>query len=160
MAQRYGLLWITLDPPSFEYMLAAGVWVAYKRCFKFIGSQVELISDNHVLDFTPRQDTDFHQVAINGQISRQDQRATMRGTFSKSEGSRCDIHLSVTDKKITVAAEAPEALVLMHVCVLSIQKTAVTYHQIKDRVAVAIGVIRIASEDIEDLPPIVLTRGS
>ena len=47
----------------------------------------------------------------------------------------------------------------MHVRVVSVQKTTVTYHQIKDRVAVAIGVMRIASEDIKDLPPIVLTPG-
>ena len=86
-------------------MLGAGVGVAYNRRFKFIGSQVELISNNHMLDFAPRQTADFRQIDINGQIDRQDQRATMRGAFCQSKGSRCDIHLAVTDKKITVAAD-------------------------------------------------------
>lgn len=140
-------------------MLATGVWVTYERRVKLIGSQVELIRDNHVLDFAPRQDADFHQVTIDRHIGRQDQRATVRGALSKGKGGRCDIHFSITDEKITVTAEAPEALVLMNVSVVSIQETAMTYNQIKNRITVAIGVIWISSEDIEDVSSIVLTPG-
>ena len=140
-------------------MFAPCVWVRHKRRVKFIGPQVELISDNHALDFASRQNADFHQTVLDRHIGRQDQRATVRGPFGKSKRSRRNIHLAITDKKITVTAEAPETLVLMDVSVVGVQKAAMTYHQIKDRIAVAVRVVRVASEDIEDLPSIVFAPG-
>ena len=65
-----------------------------------------------------------------------------------------DIHLAVTYENVAVAAEAPEALVLVNVGVVGVQEAAVTQYEIENGITVAVWVRRIASEHVVNLTPV------
>src|SRR5580692_12515626 len=84
------------------------------------------------------------------------ERAPMRCAFGEYKGCRCHIHLAVTDQNVAIAAEAPEAFVLVNVGVIGIQKAAVAQDKIEHRVVVAVRLLRVASEYVVNLPPVML----
>ena len=59
------------------------------------------------------------------------------------ERSRRDIHLPVANHDVAVAAKAFYALVLVNVIVVGVQEIAVANHEVDDRIAVAVRLIRL-----------------
>src|SRR5882757_6877675 len=84
------------------------------------------------------------------------ERAAMRCAFGEGKGRGRHIHLTITDQDVTIAAEAPEAFVLVNVGVIGIQKAAVAQDKIEHRVVVAVRLLRVASEYVINLSPVML----
>lgn len=123
----------------------------------FVAAKVETVDDDNAVHLAADQRPELHKVAIYSMICRHDERAPVRCPFCERERSRCDIHLPVAHKNVTVAAEPPEALVLVRVSIVRVQEAPMAQNQIEHRVSVAVRIRGVAPEDIVDLPPVVLT---
>lgn len=75
--------------------------------------------------------------------------------FCKRIGGRSNIHFAVTDQDVAVAAEATEALVLVNISVIGIEKAAVADDKIEHGILVTVRLPGIASEDVVNLSAIV-----
>ena len=82
----------------------------------------------------------------------------MGNTGNKAERGRSNIHFAVADQNVAVAAEPLDALVLMHIFVISVQEIPMADDQIEHRVGVAIRLFGITSENVEDDTPVVIAR--
>lgn len=132
-------------------MLAACARIGDVGCGDFIGPQIEAVSDHDLLDLAARERSNFNKIGIDRMAIGNDERAAMGRAVGRSEGCGRDIHLSVAHENVAVAAKAPEALVLVNVGAVSVEKTAVTQDEIKDGTA---------PEHVIDLQPVMLAAWS
>ncbi|KMO34386.1 hypothetical protein VP06_14450 [Methylobacterium aquaticum] len=115
-----------------------------------IGLEIELISHDNLIDFPPPQVTHAHEALAGILVGREDQRASVSRAVCQGIGCRHDVHLAITHLNIAVASDTPKVLVFMFVGSIDTQKIAVTNHQIKQRIRVAVGIFGIAAEHIVD----------
>src|SRR5207245_7155381 len=77
--------------------------------------------------------------------------------FNQPEWSRHHIHLPVSYQDISVAAKPLNALVLMLIIMVSVEKIAMADHQVEDRVAEPIRFLGVAPEHVIDGSNVVKT---
>ena len=89
----------------------------------------------------------------------EDQRLLVRDAFDQAERRRDDVHLPIADQDVAIAAKSFNALVLVRIFMVGVQEIAVADDQVEHGIGIAVGLLRVAAEDIVDGPPVVEPRG-
>jgi hypothetical protein len=76
--------------------------------------------------------------------------------FRKSERRRCNVHLAITHKNVTIAPESAKTLVLVFVAIVGVEEAPMTKYKIENGITIPVWLNRIPAEDIINLPAIVL----
>ena len=105
-----------------EHVIAPGSWVG--NCFSrdLVRAQIKAVSHDYAIDLATGQLADHGEASVDRMAFWQDEGAMVRSTFSKRERGGSNVHLAVANKDVTVAAEATEALVLVDIGVVGVEK--------------------------------------
>ena len=85
-AQDHSVYRVACNAVGFEHVLAALTRIRDVGGGNFVRSQIEVVSDHDLIDFTPYERADLHQVGINFMAFGKDECAAMGGPFGQCEG--------------------------------------------------------------------------
>ena len=84
----------------------------------------------------------------------------MRHPGNQTERCQGNIHLSIPDHDISVAAKPLDAFVLVNIIMVGVQEITMANHQIQHWISITIRYGGITPKNIEDDPSIVVTGGN
>lgn len=139
-------------------MLAAPAGVGHRFRHELVRLQIEAVADDQFRRLDADQLADLRKVGSGHVVFGQNQRLLMRDAPHEPERGWHYVHFAVSNQQVAVGAEAFHAFVLVPILMVGVEEIAMAQHQIEHRIAIAVGLLGIAAEDVIDGSAVVVAR--